>query len=76
MPSSDFDFDVITGPSVPRSQAIRHRAAPEAGAAAIEVTRHVLVTSRLAHLPDRTGADYTDAAALDAVEAELRTPRR
>ena len=46
------DFDVITGPSVPHKPA----PAPSPGASAPAVTRHVLVTTRLALLSDRPGA--------------------
>ena len=52
MPSSEFDFDVITGPSVPKPAP---QPAPAAGAAAIAMTRHVDTTG-LARLPDRAGA--------------------
>ena len=52
MPSSEFDFDVITGPSVPQAGTATRAAA---GAAAIAMTRHVDTTG-LARLPDRAGA--------------------
>ena len=55
MPSSGFDFDVITGPSVPRPAP---QPAPPTGASATAMTRHVDTTG-LARLPDRAGADLS-----------------